>query len=260
MIEPLARLGYVSKAVVYGIVGTVAILAATKSGGWITDTSGALRVVLTQPHGRILLLILAVGLCGYGVWRLLNAITDFDREGTSFHGWVTRGGNAVRGLIYGGLGLEAFRLLRGLRSSNGNEAELWTARVFEWPLGELLIGVAGGIVVVYGISEVVSGIRGTHDAKVDWSPIPYDVRAMVRGISRFGVAVRGGLVATLGVFLVRAALTRDPNQAAGNRESMAELASVVEGRWFLAVIAAGVIAYAVDQLVHARCRRIQTAV
>src|SRR5688500_12041647 len=102
MIEPLARLGYVSKAVVYGIVGTVAILAATRSDGWITDTSGALRAVLPQPYGRVLVLILAVGLCGYAAWRLLNAITDSDREGTSFRGWLIRGGNAVRGLVYGG--------------------------------------------------------------------------------------------------------------------------------------------------------------
>jgi hypothetical protein len=35
------------------------------------------------------------------------------------------------------------------------------------------------------------------------------------------------------------------------------LRAIVEGRWFLAVIAAGVLACAVDQAVHARCRRIR---
>jgi hypothetical protein len=79
----------------------------------------------------------------------------------------------------------------------------------------------------------------------------------VQRISRFGVAVRGGLIVTLGVFLLRAALSHDPDQAAGSRESMLRLGGIVEGRWFLALIAAGVIAYAVDQAVHARCRRIR---
>ena len=65
---------------------------------------------------------------------------------------------------------------------------------------------------------------------------------------------------TLGVSLVRAGFTHDPNQAAGARESMLRLGGVVEGRWFLALIAAGVIAYAVDQAVHARCRRIRPVV
>jgi len=38
---------------------------------------------------------------------------------------------------------------------------------------------------------------------------------------------------------------------------MLRLGGLIEGRWFLALIAAGVIAYAVDQAVHARCRRIR---
>ena len=260
MLEQLARLGYASKAVIYGIVGVLAILAAFRRGGAITDPSGALRVVLTQPFGRVLLVVLAAGLCGYAAWRLLDAVADPDREGTALSGLVTRIGNAIRGLVYGALGIEAIGLLRGLRGSNGDQAESWTARIFEFPFGEVAVGIGGVIAAAYGISEVIQGIRDTHDTKLDWSPIPSDIRPAVRTISRFGVAMRGGLIATLGVFLVRAALSQDPNQAAGNRESMLRLGGVFEGRWFLALIAAGVIAYAVDQAVHARCRRIRRVV
>jgi hypothetical protein len=260
MLEPLARLGYASKAAIYGIVGVFAILAIANRGGVITDTSGALRLVLTQPFGRALLIVLAIGLFGYAAWRLLDAIADPDRDGTRPAGLVTRIGNVVRSVIYGALGLEAFRLSRGLRGSRGDDAELWTARILEVPLGDALLGIAGGIAAVYGASEVIQGIRGTHDTKVDWAAIPSRVRPAVQRISRFGVAVRGGLITTLGLYLVRAALSHDPNQAAGSRESMLRLGAVFEGRWFLAIIAAGVIAYAVDQAVHARCRRIRPVV
>ena len=196
-------------------------------------------------------------MCGYAAWRLLDAIADPDRDGTTPAGLATRIGNAVRGIVYGALGIEAFRLLRGLRGSTGDDAELWTARILEIPFGDVVVGLAGAIAAVYGISEVIEGIRGTHDTKVDWSSIPSRVRPAVQRISRFGVAVRGGLIVTLGVFLLRAALSHDPDQAAGSRESMLRLGGIVEGRWFLALIAAGVIAYAVDQAVHARCRRIR---
>ena len=260
MLEPLARLGYASKAVIYGIVGVFAILAITNRGGRITDTSGALRVVMTQPFGRGLLLVLAIGLCGYAAWRLLDALMDPDRDGTSPAGLVTRIGNAVRGVVYGALGLEAFRMVRGLGGSSGDPAELLSARILQVPLGEVVVGIAGVIAAAYGVSEVVQGISGRHDSKVDWSPIPRRIRRAVQRISRFGVAVRGGLIVTLGVYLVRAALSQDPNQAAGPRESMLRLGGVFEGRWFLALIAAGVIAYAVDQAVHARCRRIRPVV
>ena len=260
MLEPLARLGYASKSVIYGIVGMQAILLVANRGGRITDASGALRLVLTQPFGRALLLVLACGLCGYAVWRLLDALADPDRDGTSTPGLIVRIGNAVRGLVYGALGIEAIRLLRGIGGSNGDEAELWTARVLEFPAGAAAVGVAGAIVAAYGVSEIVQGVRGTHDTKVDWSSVPTPARPAVQQICRFGVAVRGGLIATLGVFLVRAAFSNDPSQAAGERESFLRLGGLIEGRWFLAFIAAGVIAYAVDQAVHAWCRRIRPVV
>lgn len=257
VLERLARLGYASKAVIYAVIGVLAILTVVHRGGLITDMSGALRVLLRQPFGQLLLTILAVGLCGYAVWRFLDAIADPDRDGTAPAGLVTRGGNIIRGVIYGALGLEAFRLLRGLRGSSGDAAELWTARIFSWPFGEIAVAVAGGVAAAYGLSEVVHGIRGTHDAKLDWSPIPRNIRPLVHTICRVGVAVRGGLLATLGVFLVRASWTHDPDQAAGSRESMLHLSGIFDGPWFLALIAAGVIAYAVDQAVHAVCRRIR---
>lgn len=260
MIETLARLGYASKALIYAIVGGLAIAAAANRGGRITDTSGALRVVLAQPFGRTLLIVLTAGLCGYALWRVLDAITDPDHHGTDFGGLVTRIGNVIRGLIYGALGVEAFRLSRGLGGSKGNEAEMWTARIMEWPLGEWMIGLAGAIVAVYGVSEVIDSLKAKGDKSIDLSAIPGQLRSAAVNISRFGVGARGVIMATLGVFLVRAAVQHDPSEAHGTRESVIELAGTVNGRWLLAAIAAGLLAYAVDQAVHSRCRRIRPVV
>ena len=260
MLEWVARLGYASKAVVYAIVGVLAILTALNRGGRITDTSGALRVVLTQPFGQVLLGVMAVGLCGYAVWRVLDAFLDPDRDGTRAGGLTTRIGNAVRGCIYGALGLEAFRLLRGLGGSKGNETRLYTARVLDLPLGEVLLGILGAIVALYGLSQLADSVRGKRDAKLDMTCFSSAWRNPLENISRFGVGVRGGLIATLGFFLIRAAWTHDPSEAADQRESMLQLGGLVEGRWFMAVLAAGVLAYAVDQAVHARCRRIRPPV
>lgn len=260
MIEPLARLGYASKALIYAIVGSLAIAAAANRGGQITDTSGALRVILRQPYGQVLLYILTAGLCGYALWRVLDAISDPDRHGTGLGGLVTRIGNVIRGGIYGALGVEAFRLARGLRGSGGNEAVMWTARLMDWPLGDWLVGLAGAIVAIYGVAEVIDSAKGGFDKSLDYSPIPPPWRRGVRGVSRFGVGARGVIIATLGVFLVRAAISRDPSEAHGTRESVIEIAGAVNGRWLLAAIAAGLLAYAVDQAVHARCRKIRPVV
>ena len=97
MIEPLARLGYASKAFIYATVGLLAGAAALNEGGTVTDTRGALRVILSHPFGNTVLLVLAVGLCGYSVWRVLDAILDPERRGTSAKGLIVRIGGALRG-------------------------------------------------------------------------------------------------------------------------------------------------------------------
>ena len=259
-IEPLARLGYASKALLYALVGSLAVAAAFNRGGRVTDTSGALRVILSQPFGQLLLLVLGIGLCGYAVWRFLDAWQDPDRRGRDFNGLVIRIGNVVRGIIYGGLGLEAFRLVRGLRGSSGREAELWTARIMDLPFGVWLIGIAGVIVAIYGASQLIAAIREHADDTLDLSRIPPAWRRPLIRISLFGVGARGVIIVVLGVFLARAAMTHNPRAAAGTRESMLEIANAVEGRWLLAAIAAGLLAYAVDQALHAKCRRIRPVI
>ena len=141
MIERLARLGYASKALVYAIIGTLAIARRHQPGrSRHRHERRVARGLLAQPYGRVLLLVLGVGLCGYAVWRLLDSFFDPDRHGTEFKGLVTRIGNVVRGVIYGALGLEALRLFRGSGGSKGDEAEAWTSRIMDLPLGEWLIG------------------------------------------------------------------------------------------------------------------------
>jgi hypothetical protein len=41
--------------------------------------------------------VLALGLCGYAAWRILDATMDPDKHGTDFGGLVVRIGNVIRG-------------------------------------------------------------------------------------------------------------------------------------------------------------------
>jgi hypothetical protein len=260
MIAPLARLGYVSKAVIYAIVGGLALAAAARAGGRVTDTSGALRFILRQPYGQALLLVLAVGLCGYALWRVLDAYYDPDRHGNGAVGLVVRIGHAIRGGIYGVLGIEAVRLANGLRGSSGREAQLWAARIMDLPFGEWLVGITGLIVFGVGASEVLWSLQAKMDTSLDLARIPRGLRNAAMNVSHFGVGARGVIIAVLGLFLVKAALERDPSEVHGTRQSILELANAVSGRWLLAAIGAGLIAYAINQALNARCRRITPVV
>src|SRR3954468_4611327 len=73
-----ARLGLVSKGVVYLLVGYLAFEAA-RGHGHAGDTKGAMHEVGRIDH--VLLIPLAVGLIAYGLWRIVQAVADVDHHG-----------------------------------------------------------------------------------------------------------------------------------------------------------------------------------
>jgi hypothetical protein len=81
-LELLARTGFLVKGLLYIVIGVLALQVATGLGGRVTGTRGALMTVLGQPFGRTLLLIAAISLFGYAVWRVLQGPPRFGRAGT----------------------------------------------------------------------------------------------------------------------------------------------------------------------------------
>jgi hypothetical protein len=73
-LELLARTGFLVKGLLYIVIGVLALQVATGLGGRVTGTRGALMTVLGQPFGRTLLLIAAISLFGYAVWRVLQGL------------------------------------------------------------------------------------------------------------------------------------------------------------------------------------------
>src|SRR3954468_24807794 len=80
-IKRLAELGYIVKGVVYFLIGFLAIKAALGVGGKTTGTQGALQTLYRQPYGQALMLLTAIGLFGYALWRLIQAWLDPDHKG-----------------------------------------------------------------------------------------------------------------------------------------------------------------------------------
>src|SRR5258707_14458791 len=71
--EYLSRAGFVARGLVYGIIGVLAIKLALGQGGKLTNQQGALHTVAKQPFGTVLLTLVAIGLGGYSLWRLIGA-------------------------------------------------------------------------------------------------------------------------------------------------------------------------------------------
>src|SRR5918998_1104937 len=106
-LEVMARLGHGARGVVYCLVGGLALLAAIGSGGRMGGSGGALRTILEQPFGRVLLGIIALGFACFALWRFIEATTDADRRGTEWKGLAVRGAHLFGGVIAVGLAVSA---------------------------------------------------------------------------------------------------------------------------------------------------------
>src|SRR5919107_3461842 len=99
-VERLARIGYAAKALLYITVGLLAAQAGLGRGGRPVDTQGALRVVHHATFGRWALLLIAAGLIGYAVWRVVEGVVDPDNRGTDAKGVALRTSFAARGVAH----------------------------------------------------------------------------------------------------------------------------------------------------------------
>lgn len=257
-VEGLARVGYVAKATLYITIGLLAAQAAFGPGGKTTDTQGALRLVHGMTFGRVMLLVVAAGLMGYAVWRVVEAIVDPDGRGLGAKGAALRAGAAGRGLLHGVLAITALRLAYGDRSAAKNDqAQEWTAVAFGLPGGQLLVWLAAASVTGYGGYQLYRSYATKLGRQLDLSPLREPAHGWVVGVSRFGIAARGVVFCLIGFFLARAAWQHDAGEVGGVRESLGLLAGI--GRWPFVVVALGLVAYGVYELVNARYRRIRAS-
>jgi Domain of Unknown Function (DUF1206) len=248
-VERLARVGYLAKGLLYITIGLVAARAAFGPGR-TTDTQGALRVVHGMTFGRVILLVMAGGLIGYAVWRVVEAIVDPDGRGSGAKGVALRAGSAGRGLLHGALAVTALRLAYGDRSATSNDqAREWTSVAFDLPAGGLLVWIIAASVVGYGVYQLYRSYAPKLGRQLDLSQLREPARAWVVGVSRFGIAARGVVFCLIGFFLARAASQRDAAEVGGIRARF--------GRWPFVVVALGLAAYGIYELVNARYRRIR---
>jgi Domain of Unknown Function (DUF1206) len=255
-IERLARLGYTAKGILYMTIGYLAAKAALGRGGRVTDTRGAFQSVNSAQSGRAALVLIGAGLIGYAVWRLVEAGIDPERRGSDYKAIAVRLGYAARGVFHAGLGITALRVAFGDGGGSGsNQASHWTARAFELRGGELLVWLGGLWIGGYGVYQFYRAWSPNMRRHLRLAELPTGVRDGVLGVSRFGIAARGVVFCLIGYFLIRAALQHDSAEAGGVRESLRTVAHT--GQWPFAVIALGLVAYGVYELVNARYRSIR---
>jgi len=255
-VERLARIGYAAKGVLYITVGLFAAQAGLGQGGRTVDTQGALRVVHHATFGRVALIVVAAGLLGYAIWRIVEGVVDPDRRGTDLKGLALRTSFVGRGVLHGALGITALRLAgRERPGPHPDQTRHWTEVAFGLPAGDLLVWLAALAIAGYGFYQLYRAYASKLSRQLTLEELGAGTTRWVVRVSRFGIAARGVVFCLIGFLMARAAARHDAAQAGGLRKSMDLLAGI--GRWPFVVVALGLVAYGVYELVNARYRRIR---
>jgi hypothetical protein len=252
--ELLARAGFVARGLIYGIVGILAVKLALGAGGNTVSQNGALETIARQPFGKVLLILVAIGLGGYALWRLFRALLGHGPEDSdsAFDRVVA----LASGLVYAGLCAIAVEILLGSGGNGSGSAHKTTAGVLGWPGGTWLVGIAGAVLIGVGLYQGYRGLSREflEDSKTEeMSPM---VKRWIEWIGTFGHLARMVVFGLVGVFLIKAAIDFNPNKAVGLDGALAKLAQASYGPFLLGIVAAGLIAFGVYSLSDARYRRI----
>ena len=251
--EWLARSGFVARGLIYGIIGILAIKLAGGVGGTTTNQQGALRTIAHQPFGKVLLIVVAIGLGGYALWRFVHALLGRGPEGSD--SGFDRIAALGSGIVYAGLCATAVEILLGSGGGSGN-ASSTTAGVFGWPGGTWLVGIAGAVLIGIGLYQGYRGLSKDFLKDSKTEQMSSRVRNWIEWIGTFGHLARMVVFGLVGVFLIKSAVDYNPNKAVGLDGALAKIAHASYGPFLLGIISAGLIAFGVYSLSDARYRRI----
>jgi hypothetical protein len=252
--EWLSRTGFVARALVYGIIGILALKVAFGHGGKLTSQQGALHTVAHQPFGKVLLTLVAIGLGGYSLWRLVRAAIGHGPEGsdTGFE----RVAALASGLAYGALCVLAIELLLGAGGGSASSPKKSTAGVFGWPAGTWIVGIVGCVMIGVALYQGYRGItkKFLDDSKAE--EMGPRVKKWIGRLGTIGHLARMAVFGLVGIFLIKAAVDYNPNKAVGVDGALAKIVNQSYGPILLGIVAAGLIAFSLYSLSDARYRRI----
>jgi hypothetical protein len=260
----LARGGLLAKGASFALVAALAIGVAAGVGGKTTSREGALETLAQEGWGKVVLTLLALGFAAYAIWRFVQAFAEREKDDDNEKGvakkWGKRAGYIGRGIIYASLAFTTFKLLVGAggEQSQNAKAQETTSGVLDWPGGRWLVGVAGLCIIGAGLWNGYRGVTKKFEDKWRTGEMSEAERKWGGRAGVAGHLARAVVFTLIGIFVVKAAVEYDPQEAIGLDGALQKLADAAYGPYLLGLTAVGLLCYGLYCLVDARYRDVST--
>src|SRR5918995_2486812 len=251
--EVPARGGIFVRGVIYAIIGLLAIKLALGDGGETTNQNGALKTIAAQPFGKVLLILTAIGLAGYGLWRLARAALGHGREDSD--DLKERLDALASGVGYVILCITAVSILVGSGADSGSPKEQ-TGGVLGWPAGQFIVGAIGVVVIGAGLQQGWKAFTKSFLESSKTEEMSESVRRGFTALGVFGHLARMVVFVLIGWFFIKAAIDFNSDEAVSLDGALTPLGQAPYGPLLLGIVAAGLMGFAAYSMVDARYRRI----
>jgi hypothetical protein len=256
-LELLERLGYVVRGALYAVMGVLALkIALSVAGGQATDLTGSLVVLVSNPFGKLVLIIAAVGLAAYSLWGFIRAIYDPLHRGSDASGYMARLGFVSSALSYAAIVYFAIQLLAGSGATTNDGTKNTIASVLTHPAGGALTILIGLVVIGVGLGQFMEAYRATFARDLKGTEMSPGTRDIAVKLGRFGMFARGVIFLIIGWFVVQAGIHHDPSQTQGFGGAFVFLLAQPFGRILLGIVALGFVALGLHSFACARWIRL----
>lgn len=239
----LVRVGYFSRAILYTVVGLIAL---TSAGRIAEGTAGIFKAIEEFPAGTAILWIMVFGLFGYALFRFCSPIFDIENEGADAKGWGKRIGHAGSAIGHLALAWSAFKFATDNNSGGGGAQEA-ASGVLGVEFGGILLGLLGLTFFIAAFNQGKKGVTGSFMNRI--SPQAPDFTRMIGGA---GYVARAVVFVIIGWSLVGAGvMSQGSDQVKTIGDAVASLAD--DGIWFT-LVAIGLLLFGLFSFILARYR------
>jgi hypothetical protein len=244
----LVRIGDGARGYLFFVLGLLALQMALGKISGTADYQGAIAATAANPLGKILLIIVLIGLCVYVLWALAAAFFDLLHVGHGLKGLFKRAVLFVNAVIYGLLIPMLVVYVSGGSTQSGSQnfnIGKLASSIFLLPYGKWLVAAVGAALFIGGLFTVFSGLRRNFDKEArSYSLSPGQV-TWIKRVGRFGSVAYGAIIIVIGVLFFAAFTNADPYKATGIDGALLSLINLPFGRWLLGLIALGLISYGI---------------
>ena len=250
------RIGWVAKGLVYALVGVLSLIVGASAkgsdsssgdaaaGGQEASQTGAITRIAESSSGVVLLFVVAAGLVIYALWRLVTVMLPADND---VKAWLTRAGYLVSAVAYLLLAWSAVTIARQPVGSSGESedarVERFTRDLMNDGFGRAAVFAIGAVLLVLAAVFVWQAVSARFESQLlpgSVGPVSHQTLVL---LGRIGWVGRSGMMALIGFFLVRAAVTFDASDAEGLDGSLRKAASSTIGLVLVVVVGAGLLVF-----------------